>query len=86
MACSSVCSLERRVEVHHLLDGRVEAGEEHVADNEDLERVVLLQEALDQLLALARAPARTAQVLGSLFDPEMITAHCGAVEPVERSL
>jgi hypothetical protein len=42
MAWSSVCSLERRVEVHDLLDGRVEAGEEHVAHDQDRERVARL--------------------------------------------
>ena len=53
---------ERRVEIHDLLDRRVETGEQHVADDEDGQRVVLVLEALDQLvlLLLAQVPARQA--------------------------
>ena len=50
---------ERRVEIHDLLDRRVETGEQHVADDEDGQRVVRVLEALDQLvlLLLAQVPA-----------------------------
>ena len=63
MAWSSVCSLQRRVEVHDLLDRRVEAGEQHVADDEDRERVARVLEPLDQRPAAPRreVPARAAR-------------------------
>src|SRR5206468_11971641 len=47
---------QRLVEIHHLLDGRVEAGEQTVADDQDLERRSPLAPALAVALAVPRLP------------------------------
>jgi hypothetical protein len=78
--------LQRRVQVHHLLDRGVEAREEHVADDEDLERIVLLQEAGDQLLALVLARVVLHQPLGVLVRARDDHGRLRAVEAVEGLL
>ena len=52
--------LERRVEIHDLLDRRVEAGEQHVAHDQHGQRIVVVLEPFDDpvLLLLAQMPAR----------------------------
>jgi hypothetical protein len=43
-------SPKRLVKEHHLLDWRVKAGQEHVRDDEQLERSIRILEPLDELL------------------------------------
>ena len=86
MACSSVCLLERRVEIHDLLDRRVEAGEQHVADDQDAQRILRILELLDRLvlLVLAEVPARELRlvVVARRHDQGRLRA----VQPVQRLL
>ena len=78
--------LEGRVEVHHLLDRRVEAGEQHVADHQHGQPVVAILEPLDRLvlLVLAQVPAR--QPLLVVVARRHDEGRLGAVQPVERLL
>ncbi len=79
--------LQRRVQVHDLLDGRVEAGEQHVADDQDRERVARLAEARDQLLAPLLGDVVADEALARPCScAEMMIADCGALQPVERLL
>ena len=47
--------LQRRVQVHDLLDRRIEPGQQHVAHHKDRQRIAGLQESLDDVLALLLA-------------------------------
>ena len=77
---------ERRVEVHDLLHRRIEAGEQHVADHQDGQRIVAVPEASDEpvLLLPAQAPARQAflVVVARRHDHGRL----GSVQPVQRLL
>ena len=78
--------LERRVEVHHLLDWRVEAGEQHVAHHQDGQRVGVVLEPFDEpvLLVLAQMPASQPclVVVAGRHDHGRL----GSVQPVQRLL
>ena len=67
---------QRLVEVHRLQDRRVEAGQQLRGDDEDLERIVGVAEAVEQrlLLVLGRARSASATPGGSLGASVMTTA------------
>ena len=78
--------LERRIEVHHLLDRRVEAGEQHVAHHQDGERVGVVLEPFDKpvLLVLAQVPARQPRLV--VVARRHDHGRLGSVQPVQRLL
>ena len=78
--------LERRVEIHDLLDRHVEAGEQHVAHDQDGQRVVPVLEPFDEpvLLLLAQMPAR--QPLLVVVARRHDDGRLGTVQPIQRFL
>ena len=78
--------LERRVEIHDLLDRHVEAGEQHVAHDQDGQRVVPVLEPFDEpvLLFLAQMPAR--QPLLVVVARRHDDGRLGTVQPIQRLL
>ncbi|MCY4635210.1 MAG: hypothetical protein OXG04_12025, partial [Acidobacteria bacterium] len=76
--------LERRVEIHDLLDRHVEAGEQHVAHDQDGQRVVPVLEPFDEpvLLFLAQMPAR--QPLLVVVARRHDDGRLGTVQPIQR--
>ena len=78
--------LEGRVEVHHLLDRRVEAGEQHVADHQHGQPVVAILEPLDGLVLLVLAEAPAGQPRLVVVARRHDEGRLGAVQTVQRLL
>ena len=77
---------QRRVEVHDLLDRGVEAGEQHVADDQDRERVTALLEALHQPVLLLAGEMPVGEALGVVVLRRHDQRRLGGVQAVEGLL